>query len=512
MSSTADSVSGTDGGDPFEQWLAALVEGTLSAADRQLLSERLRDDPAARQRYVDYVMVHGMLRWEFTRTGALSQAVAASVAPSAAPRTPTPLPPSRRARTLRFPRAMRPRSWSAVVVSAAAAAVVAVILWQTELLPIAGGPATVAEAAGATWGDGRTLRAGAHLDTGPLVLAAGLARLNFRSGATLLIEGPAEIDVRSPMLATLKRGKVVARVPASAHGFAIETDHLRVVDLGTEFGIAAIPGSLPVVQVFAGAIEVGKRGESPTRLTNGQAVRAAPDGTLIEVDPTTQSFTRALPQDLDASGLEHGLVGWWKFDETAGTIAADASGRNHPGTLHNTTFAEVATPGRIAGAMNCDGVGTYVSVPYHKDFDLRTLTIQAWMRPERVQGGDAQILSKYCSYGLAMPRNETFKFYFWHMDHIIAYRLPAQRWYHLCGVFDGRQRIFYLDGAEIAAVTSNPPPFSNGDIQIGALRGEISPNPAFFHGVIDDVRLYDRALSADEVRRLFLIGNAGPQR
>jgi hypothetical protein len=499
----------SDGGDPLERWLAALVEGDLSASARQQLGERLKRDPAARQRYVDYLMVHGMLRWEFTRTGALPAVASAPLAQELSVEATR--PPVRRARTLRLPRAMRPRSWSALVASAAAAAVIAVILWQAELLPIATGPATIAEVAGATAADGRSLRPGA-LDNGPFVLGSGLARLAFRSGATLMVEGPAEIDVRSPMLAMLRRGRVVVRVPDAAHGFAIESDGLRVVDLGTEFGIAATPGALPVVQVFAGAVEVGRRGVAPTRLTFGHAVRAAPDGTLIEVDPTAQAFTRALPGDLDATGLDRGLVGWWKLDETSGTVAADASGRNHPGTLRNARFEDVTTPGRLGGALNCDGVGTHIVVPYHHDFDLRTLSIQAWMRPEKVQGGDAQILSKYCSYGLAMPRNETFKFYFWHMDHIISYRLPAQRWYHLCGVFDGRQRIFYLDGAEIAAVTSAPPPFSDGDIQIGALRGEISPNAAFFHGVIDDVRLYDRALSADEVRRLFLIGNATPQR
>ena len=61
-------------GDALERWLAALADGSLSVEEHALLMERLRDDAAARSRYVSYLMLHGMLAWEFAPAVPLAQA------------------------------------------------------------------------------------------------------------------------------------------------------------------------------------------------------------------------------------------------------------------------------------------------------------------------------------------------------------------------------------------------------------------------------------------------------
>src|SRR5947209_3495488 len=68
-------------------------------------------------------------------------------------------------------------------------------------------------------------------------LDRGLAALRFRSGARLVIEGPAEVKLVSAMRVELVQGKVGARVPESAQGFTVLSPRGEVIDLGTEFGV-----------------------------------------------------------------------------------------------------------------------------------------------------------------------------------------------------------------------------------------------------------------------------------
>jgi hypothetical protein len=313
---------------------------------------------------------------------------------------------------------------------------------------------------------------------------------------------------------------VVARAPLAAHGFAIEVAGSRITDLGTEFGVALVPGEPAVVRVFEGAVEVAPRREAPDktmRLPAGQAVRVDSSSGAVQLDAGAGlAFTRALPSELDGAGLDAGTVAWWRLDETSGTRVADASGRGHDGTLMGASFeqaaAERAIGGRRSGALACDGKGIHVTIPHHPDFDLAEMTIQAWVRPASPQAPDAQILSKEGAYGLALPRNGALKFYFWHADNIISRPFDSGRWYHLCMVYDGMQRLSYVDGMLEIAVASPRPRLSQGELQIGSLRGRLGADSCSFNGLIDEVRVWSRALASDEVRRLYLSQAAGQPR
>ena len=70
-----------------------------------------------------------------------------------------------------------------------------------------------------------------------LKLARGLVQITFQSQATALVEGPAELEISGNNECKLSLGKLLANVPASAQGFVVETPTLKIVDLGTEFGV-----------------------------------------------------------------------------------------------------------------------------------------------------------------------------------------------------------------------------------------------------------------------------------
>jgi hypothetical protein len=139
---------------------------------------------------------------------------------------------------------------------------------------------------------------GARLAPGRFELAAGVAELAFDSQASLLVEGPATLELESAMLVRLHRGRVTTSVPPGAHGFTIAARGMRVVDLGTEAGVDVGSDGRAEVQVYAGAVEVAVQGGSaPTasrRCQAGAALRVDPGAGSIDAMPfAPERFIRA---------------------------------------------------------------------------------------------------------------------------------------------------------------------------------------------------------------------------
>jgi hypothetical protein len=88
-----------------------------------------------------------------------------------------------------------------------------------------------------------------------LKLKRGLAEIRFQCGARVVLEGPANLELLSTRGARLWHGKLTARVPDTATGFEILSPQGKVIDLGTEFGVAVSDGGATDVYVFEGKVE-----------------------------------------------------------------------------------------------------------------------------------------------------------------------------------------------------------------------------------------------------------------
>src|SRR5690606_22739675 len=75
------------------------------------------------------------------------------------------------------------------------------------------------------------------LQAGTLELVEGIATLQFKSGATVTLEAPTTLEILNAMQCRLIEGAIVADVPEPAHGFTIYTPDMKVIDLGTRFGL-----------------------------------------------------------------------------------------------------------------------------------------------------------------------------------------------------------------------------------------------------------------------------------
>ena len=174
------------------------------------------------------------------------------------------------------------------------------------------GVALVTRLVDATWGeDQKPLEVGDALSPGRLALASGYAQVEFFCGATVILEGPAELDLQSSLLARVRSGKLRAQVPLAARGFSLEVDDLKVVALGTEFGLS-VSSEGANVQVFDGEVELQQPGVDNQRLTTGEALVRTADGAYEESEITPNSFLDIATLESRAQGQRGDRYERWR--------------------------------------------------------------------------------------------------------------------------------------------------------------------------------------------------------
>jgi ferric-dicitrate binding protein FerR (iron transport regulator) len=126
-----------------------------------------------------------------------------------------------------------------------------------------------------------------------LKLERGLAEVRFQCGARVVLEGPATLELLSGKSARLQRGRLTARVPEPAVGFEVVSPQGKVIDLGTEFGIAVAEDGAAEVCVFEGKVEA-QATQGVVSLTQNQAARIA-EGKVRPIEPDAAGpFVRAI--------------------------------------------------------------------------------------------------------------------------------------------------------------------------------------------------------------------------
>jgi hypothetical protein len=199
-----------------------------------------------------------------------------------------------------------------------------------------------------------------------------------------------------------------------------------------------------------------------------------------------------------------GLVGWWKFDETQGTTAKDSSGNNHNGTLvGNAKWAH----GRIGGAVALDGAGSFVRIADQSAFGLADqATIACWMNIHSVPAEWMAIVTKGDgAWRLSTHLKDRiihFSVNDWSRNDGVnaSTTINANEWHHLAAVYNGSVMQLYLDGKLDA---TQPWTGGIGRNDADVLIGENVEQPnRCFDGLIDDVRIYNHALSESEIKAL----------
>jgi hypothetical protein len=198
------------------------------------------------------------------------------------------------------------------------------------------------------------------------------------------------------------------------------------------------------------------------------------------------------------------LVGAWGFDETAGSTAADASGQSNTGTITNATHSAA---GKFGGALSFNGTNAWVTVPDANSLDLTTgMTLEAWVQPTALgtlwrtvilkeQPGNL-IYALYAGDGLARPASDVFTTADRGFSGTSA--LTLNTWTHLAATYDGTTQRLFVNGVQVATrATTGAIRASTGVLRIGG--NNIWTNE-WFAGLIDEVRVYNKALTAAEIQ------------
>ena len=224
------------------------------------------------------------------------------------------------------------------------------------------------------------------------------------------------------------------------------------------------------------------------------------------------------PYDLTVTA---NLVGHWPLDETSGIDAADASGNGHTGTL---TGGPTWTMGRINGSLRVDGVNQYVDMGDVLDLS-GAFSYAAWVQAESFASPTPTIIAKYNgSVGIQVwlglnGTNVELNIYDSTLGGYLTRRssitsLGVKRFYHVVATYDGTTSHtgirLYLDGVQVDNTGSNTGTFVqmrdiSDPLQIGSSKNN-NTQTFFWHGLIDDVRIYTRQLSATEVMELYKAG------
>ena len=227
---------------------------------------------------------------------------------------------------------------------------------------------------------------------------------------------------------------------------------------------------------------------------------------------TTYIQAKDKPATLDN---DPNLVGWWKFDETSGKTAADSSKHNRKGNLmEGLSFNTNSTSGKILNALKLNGDGFVEIKKYKGVTGTRPRTVATWFRTTETRGD-------IISWG-----EDDFgkMFIFGHIRGRIGIRpnggylyindeTDDNKWHHIAAVVEEAELPnlhddvkLYKDGepAEIHDIgLLDLWPIDTGsdlDVTIGRR----------FNGLIDDVRIYDRALSEDEIKAIFKLQTNKP--
>ncbi len=199
-----------------------------------------------------------------------------------------------------------------------------------------------------------------------------------------------------------------------------------------------------------------------------------------------------------------GLVAYWPFNEDVGTVASDASGNGHIGTLTGTVSLPVWSSGKLGGAVSF-GAGNNIRVTFDPITTGTTNTISAWIYLSEDCVNYGSILAQDAIEGLYCYQNGggSNKLDFWYSgtptDHFSNTALALNRWYHIAIVNTAGSATFYLNGVADGTVAAVP------SFNANTMGGDTSNET--FYGKIDEVRLYSRALSAAQINALYKSGS-----
>lgn len=555
--------------------LSAWIDGRLDEAGAARLDHDLRTSRAARDTFREWVALDVLLATMAEQTPSPGGDPGAwRVVPTADVAAPRPALSERSGPRVALRTAA---GWVAAVVTIAA--VGAVWLRRPSEPPpidvaVTGGCAAVGRMVDAlvegTHLGGAALRPGTSLGPGPIRVTRGLIQLEFFSGATLWVEGPADVEIISAWEARLRSGRTRAHVPPPARGFVLHAPGGRLEDLGTSFALNVGADGTAAVHVFDGEVVVQPHAGDDTTLTAGGGLVLDRTGRARDESQSRdegqphkegqpaagEAATAFLALDDMASAAEDRLrerraawsrwfetarrdprlVAFYRFDrpdapELGGRVrnVAEPRASERDGAAVGVTWTAGRWPGTDAVAFRRAGGRVRLAI----DGAYDALSLACWARVDAV---DREYNSLFLTDGYDPGEPHWQIFSDGSLMFSVAYPPPGAavgrfnqkyhsrpvftvdtlgEWHHVAVTYDGAtgEVVQYFDGTVVGRGVS-PLHVKGRPIRIGP--AEIGnwglPTPGHRHplrslnGAIDEFGIYAAVLTADDVRAMVEAG------
>jgi hypothetical protein len=205
-----------------------------------------------------------------------------------------------------------------------------------------------------------------------------------------------------------------------------------------------------------------------------------------------------------AAAEEAGLVVHYAFEEGKGDVVSDSSGKGNEGVVHDTYWVE----GDFGKALEFNGRSSWIDCGMNPSLDFSEAgTISVWCLPTRPDGGlvghtdgvewinQRLVLTLYPGANVMWAVSDGAS-----EAHFNVGSVRMRAWTHVAVTFNGETVKVYLNGKPTHSKDCKIKPNVKGvPLVIGRSSGL---GPAFFQGLIDDVRMYNRALSPEEIQKI----------
>lgn len=420
------------------------------------------------------------------------------------------------------------------------------------------GHATLRRSVGLSWpSDAVPFREGDVLPDGLLKFDDGIAEIDFFCGATLIVEGPATLDLESDWSVRVVQGRLRANVPPAARGFVVKAADSEIVDLGTEFALE-VGTETARVEVIDGEVELrGGRHDGDHLLTGqGQWLRGTETGAdefdgLSTVNDVLRQREDALIRRLaqwqrhsQQLSLDDRLIAWYPIvgtDPDRVVRNAALTGSDLNGQLIGPVNR---TPGRFglqAGGLEFDRLGARVRTRI--DGEFQAFTFACWARIDSLENvynalfmGDGyengephwQIREDgRLMFSVMVDDTQDVRYrnrqdgkivrdaglHRVYMTEPFWDRSKSGQWFHIAAVYDpaGRRVTQYVNGQSISDQEIEDKFFVDklriGPAEIGNWGQPFRETPWFavrnLNGIIDELAIFNAALKPDEVQSLY---------
>lgn len=229
---------------------------------------------------------------------------------------------------------------------------------------------------------------------------------------------------------------------------------------------------------------------------------------LMRTSGTETYFqTNAWPSP--SRGTCYGLVAWYPFNNSAD----DFSGRGHHALTETNLTVTTGASGQQNSAYNFNGIDSKINTTYSSALDVGTpeLTFSAWVNIETFGSATKAIISRNAPYLLWVEPDSSLRSGLrtnsaWIWSTTTPGSLTLNQWTHLAVTYNGTQRNSYINGVLATTDTSLTGSINTNSIGLNIGFDACCGGRYYFDGSMDDIRIYNRALSQQEIAQLYSIG------